>query len=112
MQATSVLGDGPSPRDRKRKKQRVQPRIVESFSYVFAGCQNHPGVLARDGCEPIGDGLPLLLAHPRSQDDEVTDTCREPSLEAVEVIVALGENEWGPAAVHRIDDVVADATVA
>jgi hypothetical protein len=84
VQPASVLGDGSSPRDWKRQKQGVQARIVESLSDVLAGCQDGPRLIARDGCEPSGDGLPLLLAHPRSQDHEVTHVPDEPALEAVE----------------------------
>ena len=31
------------------------------------------GLVARDGRQPLGDGLPLLLAHSRSQDDQMAD---------------------------------------
>lgn len=42
----------------------------------------------------------------------MTHISGEPILEAAEVIVPLGENEWRPTDVHGLDDVVADAAVA
>ena len=51
------------------------------------------GSSRRDGCQPIGDGPPLLLAHPRTQDHQVTNAVDQPTLEAVEMIVAFGEHE-------------------
>ena len=70
MESARVLRDRASPRDRQRQKQRVQARIVESLSDVFAGGKNDSCFIARDGCQPIGHGLPLLLTHPRSQYDD------------------------------------------
>ena len=106
------MGDRPAPRDRKGQEEGVQTRIVESLSDVLAGGQDGPCLIPRDGCQSIGDGLPLLLAHPRSQDDEVTDTCHKPLLETVEVVVPFRKNERRPAVVHGLDDVIADATAA
>ena len=112
MQPAGVLGDGSSPRDWKRQKQRVQPRIVESLSDVLASGQDDPCLIARDDCQPIGDGLPLLLAQPRPQHHEVTDARREHALETVEVIVPLREHQRRTAVVHRLHNVVADTTIA
>lgn len=71
----------------------VQPRIVESLSDVLAGRKDGSCLVPRDSCQSVSDGLPLLLAHPRSQYDEVTNTRDEPILESIEVIVSLGEDQ-------------------
>ena len=93
MQPAGILGDGPPPRDGKRQEQRVQARIVESFSYVLAGRQDDPRFIARNAPKPIGDGLPLLLAQPGSQDHKMTHVPGEPALESIEMVVSLGEHE-------------------
>ena len=94
VQAASVLGDGSSPRDWKRQKQGVQARIVEALTNVLAGGQNHSGILAWDARQPIDHGLPLLLAHPGSQDHEVTHAPDQPTLKTVEMVVSLREHQW------------------
>lgn len=94
MQPAGVLRDGPAPRDRKGQKQRVQTGIVKSFPDVLPRSQKNPCLIARNGCEALRHGLPLLLAHPRAQHDDVADTGAKPLLERVEVVVPLGENQW------------------
>jgi len=112
VQSTRVLGDGSSPRNWKSQEQCVQARIVESFSDVLAGRQDDSWLVARNRGEPFGDCLPLLFAHARSQNHQVTDARREQAFKSVDVVVSLREYERRPASVHSLDDIVADTTVA
>ena len=41
----------------------------------------------------IGHGPPLLLARPCTQDHQVTNAVGQPTLEAIEMIIAFGEHE-------------------
>ena len=44
VKPTRVLSDRATPRDGQREKQRVQPRVVESFAHVLARRQNDPAL--------------------------------------------------------------------
>ena len=76
MQPAGALRDRSSPRDRKRQKQRVQTRIVESLANVFASREDDSSFVARDGRETLVDRLPLLLPA-GAQDDNVIDARRK-----------------------------------
>ena len=65
--------------------------------------------MARDGCETLIDRLPLLLAHAGAQDDDVIDARRKLLFEAVEVIIALGQDQRRTPIANRVDNVLADS---
>ena len=71
VQPARVLSDRATPRHGQRQEQRVQARVVESLAHVLARRQDHPPLIGWNRGQSISDGLPLLLAHPRSQDHEV-----------------------------------------
>jgi hypothetical protein len=92
MQPAGILRDCPSPRDRKRQKQGVQTRIVESLAHVLASRKDDSPFMARNGGETLIDCLSLLLANAGAQDDNVFDARRERLLEAVEVLISLRQD--------------------
>ena len=110
MQPAGVLRDCSSPRDRKRQKQRVQTRIVESLANVLASREDDSPFMARDGCETLIDRLPLLLAHAGAQDDNVINARRQLVFEAVEVLIALRQDQRRTPIANRVDDVLADSS--
>jgi hypothetical protein len=89
MQPAGVLRDRPPPRDRKRQKQRVQTRVVESLANVLASRKDDSPFVTRNGCETLIDRLSLLLAHSGAQDDNVINARRQLVFEVVDVLISL-----------------------
>jgi hypothetical protein len=92
MKPAGVLRDRSPPGDRKRQKQRVQTRIVESFANVLASREDDSPFVARDSCETFTDRLPLLLAHASAQHDNMIDARRQLVFEAIEVLISLRQD--------------------
>jgi len=93
MQPSDVLSNRPSPGDRQRQKQRVQPRIVESLANVLASRQDDATFVQRDSRQPFGRCSPLLLAHSASQHHDMRDAPGECAFETIEVLVTFGQHK-------------------
>ncbi|HEV7242298.1 MAG TPA: hypothetical protein VGQ36_23915 [Thermoanaerobaculia bacterium] len=105
------MSDRPSPRHRKCEHERVQPRIVESFADVLACRQQDALLIRRDGFQLVGESLALLLPHSAPKNEQMANASRKVTREAIEVVVALGQNEGRPSVANCFDNVVADAPI-
>jgi hypothetical protein len=65
--------------------------------------------VTRDGGKTLVDRLPHLLAYAGAQHDDVIDARRKLFLEAVEMIIALGQYQRRTPITNRVDDVLADS---
>jgi hypothetical protein len=112
MKPTGILRDGPAPRDGQREEQCIQPRIIEPLTDVLAGGQDDPGRGGRDRRQPVHDGPPLLLAHARSEDNEVPDVRLEVAFEPVQMVVPFRQQQGRPPCANGLEHVLADAPIA
>jgi len=60
---------------------------------VLAGGKHHPRLIGGNGGQMLPHPLPLLLAHPGAQDNEVAHIRGQGPRQAIEMIVALGQHE-------------------
>ena len=85
-------------------------RPVQLHRHTYVGTQQIDFQASR-AVEPDRP-LPLPFTHAGSQDHEVGYVPSESVLQAVEMVVSLGQHERRSSVVRRLDDVVANATVA
>src|SRR5216684_5533502 len=111
MQPSDVLRNRSPPRDRQRQEQRVQARIVESLSDVFASRQDDATFFPWDGRQPFGLYLSLLLPHSTSKDHDVTNVRGKLTLKTCEVLVAFCEHERRSPVTHGLHDLVGNRSI-
>ncbi len=71
MQPADVLLKCYFPGDRHRQKERIEPRVVESFTNVASCCQNQSRCASRDRIHRFINCFPLFLPHAAFQDKKV-----------------------------------------
>ena len=74
METTDVLLQSSSPGNRHRKKERVEARIIETFTKVTSRRKNDTRFIEGNGSQGFGQLLSLSCAHPAFQNEDVR-TC-------------------------------------
>ena len=108
VQAAHILCDGSSPRHWKREEQRVQPRLVETFSDVTASGQQHTRLVVRHLCQGGHCGSDLLSAQAAPEGDYVRDGGRQMRRQDLQVLRALRQHQWKTTGLGCGDNVVTD----
>src|SRR5204862_6494796 len=90
MEATRILHQRALPRDRHREKERVEPRVVESFTDVAAGRDEQPRFSVWDGRECCCCGASLGRSHPAAEDDDVAGGAQQAGRKELKMVRALG----------------------
>src|SRR4029453_8959135 len=74
VKPSRILRNRSMPGYRLRQKQRVQPRIIESFADVTASRENDPPFFRGARCQLGGHGFALFLSHSASEHDHLTNS--------------------------------------
>src|SRR5215470_16629102 len=93
VQPPDVLLQGSAPRDGHRKKQSIQPRIIEAFSNVTACSKDHSWLAIRDGPDLGGKRITLLLAHSTFHHKNIRHSSHELLKQELQVVRTFGEQE-------------------
>ena len=94
-----------------RQKQRVQSRIVESLSDVFASRQDDAIFLSWDGRQPFGFYLSLFLPPSTSKNHDVTNVRDKDTRKTIEVLVAFREHKRRSPVTHGLHDLVTNSSI-
>src|SRR4030095_3828172 len=89
VKTSCILSNSSMPGYGQRKNQRVQPRIIKSFSDITASREND-APLVRGNCGELGgNGLALLLSHSPSEHDHISNFPLQLIRKNVEVFVSF-----------------------
>ncbi len=97
VQPADVLLQGSPPRDRHREKERVQTRVVETFSDV-AACGNHYSRAGFRRGKFLHHLSTLLRSHSALQYEHPLDVLAQPGAEPFYVFSSPGEHQRRPGA--------------
>jgi hypothetical protein len=79
----------------------MEARIIEALADILARGQNDTWLIAGNGGEPLGERLPLLLSHAGAQRNQWLDVTGKTTFKAIEVLIALRQDERRTAFTHR-----------
>ena len=92
VQASNILRQRSFPRDWHRQEQGVEPSVVEPLPDV-ASCRKDQPFLIMGDIQCGGGGFASLRRHAPSQDDQILRKLREPLLQIIQMVFALGQHD-------------------
>ena len=112
MQTTQVLSNRSPPGYGEREKQRIKPRIVKSLADIPPRRQKYSLLIIRNFRQTCPDRLECSTLHATAQHDQITNNGRHGRCQAIQVLIALRQDDGRAALACRLNDVVADEPVA
>ena len=90
MEPAGVLGERPSPRNRHREEECVEPRIVETFADVASSREHDALATSHSALESIAT---RARRHASVKDNAARRDVAQAPLEQLEMVAALGQDE-------------------
>ena len=112
VQTTDVLRDGAAPGYRQRQKQRIQPRVVETFADVAPRGQQHARLAFRNARELLGRRVQFLGSSAAVQRDHILHMRCQSIGQGLQVLLAFRQEQRGTAIPQSLQNVIADHPIA
>ncbi len=111
MKPSGILGKRATPGNWQGKEQRVEPGIIEAFTEITTGGDQHPLFVFRNTLQRLRRRARLLCAHAAVQYHDISREFRKAFGQHGDMILALGDHDRGPASFEGGEDIIEDQII-
>src|SRR5262245_8176238 len=112
VKSARILREGSAPGYGHREKQRVEARIVKTFTEVTAGCHDDTLFTLRYGLQGVVHLITLLCSHSTFQDNDVLGELRQTLCNCLKVVLALRDHDRGSPSFESREHVIEDHIIS